>query len=552
MKASDLFVRCLEAEGVEYIFGIPGEENLHILESIRKSKIRFITTRHEQAAAFMAATYGRLTGEVGVCLATLGPGATNLVTGIAHAHLGGFPLLAITGQKAIRKQSQGGFQVLDVVNMMQSITKRSVQIKDPQSIPKEVRSMFKTSQMERMGSCHIEIPEDVASEEVAEKFQPHQPVPIIRPVAHADAIEQAAELIRQAQHPLILVSSRAQRYEAYKDLLRFCNETNIYVIHTQLGKGVLSDAHKNSLFSFGVHRHDLVNCAVDYADLLITVGYNTVEFPPSIWNKDLDKKIVDINFTHSLQDIYNPPLCEVIGDVGCSLRCILGQLRPQAFEGQYFAGLKERLQKVLLVDGAEDDALKPRRIVADCRKALGPEDVIFLDNGIYKLWFSRHYPTYSVDTFLADNALASMGAGLPGAMATKLMHPDKKVLAVCGDGGFMMNSQELETAVRLKLHLVVLILNDNGFGFIKWKQQGEGYPDFALDYGNPDFVKYAESYGARGIKVESAGGFLPVLQQAFDSKENKGPVVIECPIDYSENAETWGKELDMLVCPAGS
>ncbi len=547
MKASDLFVQCLETEGVEYIFGVPGEENLHIMESLRTSNIKFITTRHEQAAAFMAATYGRLTGKVGVCLATLGPGATNLVTGIAHAQLGGFPLLAITGQKAIRRESQGGFQVLDVVHMMQPITKRSVQIQDPRFIPREIRTMFKFAALERMGACHIEIPEDIAAEEVDKKFTPHTSVPTVHPVAHADAITQAVNLIRQSKNPLILVSSRVHRNNAYKELRTFCDATNIFVLHTQLGKGILGDKHKNSLFSFGIHRHDLFNCAIEKADLLITMGYNTVEFPPIVWNIDLNVKILDINFSHSFQDIYNPPVCEVIGDIGSTIRILQSQLRSYRYEGNFFAQLRERLQQVLFVEKADEDALRPRRIIADCRKALGEYDLVVLDNGIYKLWFARHYPTYRSNTFIEDNALASMGAGLPGAIAAKLVYPDRKVLAVCGDGGFMMNSQELELAVRLGLHIVVLILNDNGYGFIKWKQQALGYEDFALDYGNPDFVKYAQSYGAVGMRVNTAGDLLPALQEAFAIKENT-PVVIDCPIDYSENNDTWGHIKD-LTCP---
>lgn len=546
MKACDLFVKCLETEGVEYIFGVPGEENLHIMESLRTSSIKFITTRHEQGAAFMAATYGRLTGKVGVCLATLGPGATNLITGIAHAQLGGFPLLAITGQKAIRRESQGGFQVLDVVDMMQPITKRSIQVQDPRTIPKEVRSMFKYAVLERMGACHIEIPEDVAAEDVDDKFVPHVPVPTIHPVAHADAIAQAVDLIRQAKNPLILVSSRVHRNRAYEDLRKFCEATNIYVLHTQLGKGILGDNHKNSLFSFGIHRHDLFNCAIEQADLLITLGYNTVEFPPVVWNNDLDVKILDINFSQSFQDIYNPPVCEVLGDIGSTIRILHSQLRAYRYKGDFFPRLREKLLHVLFEEKADEDALRPRRIIADCRKALGEYDPIILDNGIYKLWFARHYPTYRSNTFIEDNALASMGAGLPGAMATKMVYPDRKVLAVCGDGGFMMNSQELETAVRLGLHVVVLILNDNGYGFIKWKQDGYGYDNFALDYGNPDFVKYAESYGAVGLRVNKADDLLPALQNGFDEKGR--PVVIDCPIDYSENTRTWG-HLHELTCP---
>jgi acetolactate synthase-1/2/3 large subunit len=548
MKAADLFVKCLEEEGVEYIFGLPGEENLHLLESIRKSKIQFITNRHEQCSAFMAATYGRLTGKPGVCLATLGPGATNLVTGIAHAQLGGIPLIAITGQKAIRENWQGNFQLLDVVGMMKPLTKRSMQIRNPKSVPKEIREAFKISTTERQGACHIELPEDVAREEVDDKFQPHQEERIRRPIPDEKAVRIAAEMIKSAKQPVIIVSSRGQRNSVHRALREFCDATNIYVIHTQLGKGALGDDHKNSLYSFGIHKRDYVTCVVERADLVITIGYSMGEYPPGVWNRELKKNILHVDFTPADHDIYYPPKCEVVGDIANALDMIRAQLVGHTIDEEYTRSIKEHLEQRLFVDGAADESFppKPRRIVADCRRALGKEDILCLDNGIYKLWFSRHYRVYNIGTFILDNALASMGAGLPAAMAAKLVHPLRKVLAVVGDGGFMMNSQELETAVRLGLNIVVLILNDNGYGFIKWEQEKYGYSSFALDYKNPDFVKYAEAYGAIGWRVTQTSELLPMLARAF---EQKGPVIIECPIDYSENMQMWGNELDTIICP---
>ncbi len=548
MKASDLFVKCLENEGVEYIFAVPGEENLHLLESIRKSKIKLIVNRHEQGAAFMAATYGRLTGKVGVCMSTLGPGATNLVTGIAYAQLGGMPLLAITGQKGIRENVQANFQVIDVVSMMKPLTKRAIQIQSPKTIPKEVRSAFKVATTERQGACHIELPEDIASEEVEEIFGPQQFMKLRRAIADEKAIRLAADLIKKAKNPIMIVSSRAQRTRVSESIKKICNKTNLYVIHTQLGKGVLGDDHPNSLYSFGIHKKDYVNCVVDRADLIISVGYSTIEHPPSVWNKELNKKILHIDFTPADVDTYYPPFFEIVGDIATSLDALRSELSSFRYKGDYEAKIKKELEEKLFTENAMDTSypLRPRRIVSDCRKALGKEDILCLDNGIYKIWFSRHYKTYGIGTFLLDNTLASMGAGLPSAMVAKLVHPKQKVLAVVGDGGFMMNSQELETAVRLKLNVVVLILNDNAYGFIKWKQHAYGYPNFGLEYGNPDFVSYAQSYGAKGFKVKKAEELLPILTQAF---KEKGPVLIECPIDYSENKTVWSEELANLLCP---
>ncbi len=547
MKASDLFVKCLEQEGVEYVFAVPGEENLDLLESLRTSSIQVVTARHEQAAAFMAATYGRLTGKVGVCLATLGPGATNLVTGIAHAQLCGIPLLAITGQKGIRENWQADFQVIDVVRMMEPITKRSVQLQGPKRIPKEVRESFKVATTERQGACHLELPEDVANEDVPEMYRPMIPGVVRRPDAGPKAVRLAAEKIRAARHPIIIVSSRAQRTRVRQRLREFCDATNLYAIHTQLGKGVLGDDHPNSLYAFGIHKRDYVNCGVDRADLIITVGYSVTEHPPSLWNQDLNRDILHIDFNPAKTEIYYNPRVELVGDISTSLKLLREALAGYRYEDPWLVQTQASLQKRLFQEGADDRAfpLRPRRIVADCRRVLGHDDIICMDNGIYKLWFSRHYPTYNIGTFLLDNTLATMGAGLPSALAAKLVSPHKRVLAVCGDGGFLMNSQELETAVRLRIPVVVLILNDNAYGFIKWKQQTHGFGDFALDLGNPDFVKYAEAYGAVGMRVEAAHQLAPILQEAFGLVR---PVLIECPIDYSENVKVWGQELDNIIC----
>ncbi|MGD0885803.1 MAG: acetolactate synthase large subunit [Thermodesulfovibrionales bacterium] len=541
MKASDLFVRQLEEEGVEYIFGLPGEENLDFLESIRTSSIKLIITRHEQAAAFMAATCGRLTGKAGVCFSTLGPGATNLVTGIAHAQLIGAPLISISGQKAIRENWQARFQLIDVVSLMKPITKGSTSILDPSTIPTILRNAFKLAQAERPGAVHIELPEDVASSATDAPIQRRGYER--RPAPDRKAINRAAELINEARYPLIILSSGANRKLISGQLLEFVEKTGIYAVHTQMGKGVLSDTSEYSLFATGMHSRDYINCAIDRADVIIPVGYNIVEYPPYIWNKHLDKKIIHIDFSPAEVDKYYNPDIEVIGDVSCTLQ----QLGEKSIkkDGDIFKRFRDFLKTRLSQDFHKKYPLTPQEIVWHVRNALSEDDILVLDNGIYKLWFSRLYKTYKPNTFLLDNALATMGAGLPAGIVAKMLNPARNVIAVVGDGGFMMNSQELETAVRLNVPLVVLILNDNGFGFIRWKQQNMGFRSFGMDYANPDFADYAETFGAVGIKVNEGDSLSEVLAMALSQKK---PVLVECPIDYSVNYEAFSLEIEQSAC----
>lgn len=542
MKASDLFVKQLEEEGVEYIFGLPGEENLDFLESLRTSSIKLIITRHEQSAAFMAATYGRLTGKAGVCFATLGPGAMNLVTGIAHAQLIGAPLVSISGQKALRENRQARFQLIDIVSMMRPVTKDSVSIVDPGMVPTVLRNAFKLAQAERPGAVHVELPEDVAESEVEATVQKRGLVR--RPAPNRKAVQRAAELVSTAKNPLIILSAGANRNLITKQLLQFIEKTGIYAVHTQMGKGVLSDASDYSLFTTGIHKRDYVNCGIDRADVIITIGYSIVEYPPYVWNRDLDKKIINIDFTEALVDRYYDPDIELIGDISCSLRQ-LGELITNRKDGETFKSIRQFLDRKLSLEFRKQYPPTPQQVVWHVRAALAHEDILTLDNGIYKLWFSRLYKTYRPNTFLLDNALATMGAGLPSGIAAKMLRPDRNVLAVVGDGGFMMNSRELETALRYHVPLVVLVLNDNAFGFIKWEQQAKGFPRFGLDYSNPDFVKYAESYGAVGMKVREGDDLSELLRKAFSLKT---AVLIECPIDYSVNYEMFTKELANIVC----
>ena len=542
MKSSDLFVKQLEEEEVEYIFGLPGEENLDFLESIRTSKIKLIVTRHEQTAAFMAATYGRLTGKAGVCLSTLGPGATNLVTGVAHAQLIGAPLISISGQKAVRGNRQARFQLIDIVSIMRPITKDAISIVDPGVIPTVVRNAFKLAQAERPGAVHIELPEDVAESRTEAQVQRRGMVR--RPTPDPKAILRAAELINKSKNPLIILSSGANRNLITHQLMQFIEKTGIYAVHTQMGKGVVSDASKYSLFATGIHKRDYVNCGIDLADVIITIGYNIVEYPPFVWNCDLDKKIINIDFTEAEVDAYYDPDIEVIGDISCALRQ-LGELVTGRKSCNTFKTVREFLDQKLTLQFKKQHPLTPQEVVWHVREVLSHEDILTLDNGIYKLWFSRLYRTFKPNTFLLDNALATMGAGLPSGIAAKMVKPGRNVLAVVGDGGFMMNSRELETALRYGIPLVILVLNDDAFGFIKWEQQAKGFQNFGLEYNNPDFVKYAESYGAIGMKVEQGDNLSDMLRKAFSLKT---VVLIECPIDYSVNFEMFSKELADIVC----
>ncbi|AKB12619.1 acetolactate synthase, large subunit [Methanosarcina thermophila] len=542
MKASDLFVAQLKEEGVEYIFGLPGEENLDLLESLRTSGIKLIVTRHEQAAAFMAATYGRLTGKPGVCFSTLGPGATNLVTGVAQAQLIGAPLISISGQKALIDNWQARFQLVNVVRMMEPLCKNAVSITDPGMIPTVIRNAFKHAEAERPGAVHIELPEDVAGAETEAVVQKRSEIKIPHP--DPEAVKKAAAMICEAKNPLIIVSSGANRKAVSEELEDFVQRTGIYLVHTQMGKGVVPDDCPQSLFATGIHARDYVNCGIDIADLIITIGYDIVEYPPYLWNRALDKQIINIDFVESVPDRYFNPTVEIIGDIAFSIRelaaCIPGRREFPVFE-QTKSFIEEKINTV----ARKSYPPLPQAVVQSVRKVLGRKDIITLDNGIYKLWFARLYKTYAPNTVLLDNALATMGAGLPSGIAAKLLNPERRVLAICGDGGFMMNCQELETAVRYGIPVVVLILNDNGFGFIKWKQKKLNFTDYGLDYGNPDFPSFARSFGAEGFKVREDDDLEEVLERAFALNK---VAVIECPIDYSVNYETFSIELGKLTC----
>ena len=546
MNASDLFIKALENEGVERIYGVPGEENLDLLEALRKSRIKLILNRHEQGAAFMAATYGRLTGKPGVCMATLGPGATNLVTGAAYAQLGAFPMVMITGQKPIKASKQGQFQILDVVEMMRPITKYAKQVVNVNLIPSIVREAFREAQEERPGAVHLELPEDIAREPVDEKTTPVFPLAHThRPCADEKVIQEAVEMIKAAQSPLLLIGAGANRSLVRSALSRFVEETGMYFFNTQMGKGVVDENSSQCLGTAALSDNDYIHCAINRSDLVINVGHDVVEKPPFFMEHG-GKKVIHVNYNSAIVDNVYFPQLGVVGDIANSINRLTDSVGRIKHDCTYFQRVKEQLDAHLNEQvTAASFPVKPQRFVADVRKVMPDDGVIALDNGVYKIWFARNYPAAEPNTVLLDNALATMGAGLPSAMEVARLSPQKRVMAICGDGGFMMNSQELETAVRLSLNLVVLVLDDSSYGMIRWKQYGMGYPDFGLEFKNPDFVMYAQSYGAKGHRVEKTEEFAPLLERCF---AEGGVHLVDLPVDYADNYKVLIDDLKEKVC----
>lgn len=542
MKASDLFVRALEAEGVKYVFGIPGEENLDFLESLRTSSIKLILTRHEQGAGFMAATWGRLTGEAGVCLATLGPGATNFVTPAAYAQLGAMPMLMITGQKPVKASKQGHFQIVDIVDMMKPLTKYTRQIVASDNIPARVREAFRRAHEERPGAVHLELPEDIADEET--EVQVLKASHVRRPVADEKSIVYAVEAITNAKRPLLMVGAGANRKTTSKMLTEFVDKLGIPFFTTQMGKGVIDEAHPLWLGNAALSDGDFVHRAIEKADCIINCGHDVIEKPPFFMRKGL-RTVIHLNFFSAEVDTVYFPQIEVVGDMANSIWRLKQRLEPQAhWDFGYFNQVRDALNKHLALRSDDERfPIHPVKMVGIIRDEVDKNGIVCLDNGMYKLWFARYYRCHEPNTMLLDNALATMGAGLPSAMAAKMVYPDRKVVAVAGDGGFMMNSQELETAVRYNLNIAVIVLRDNAYGMIKWKQSGMGFETFGMDMGNPDFVKLAEAFGARGWRPKSTEEFRQNLRQAL---AEPGVDLIELAIDYSENHAILNKEIKEL------
>ncbi len=531
LNTAELLVKCLENEGVEYIFGLPGEENLHVLEALKHSSIRFITTRHEQGAAFMADVYGRLTGKAGVCLSTLGPGATNLMTGVADANLDCAPLVAITGQVGTDRMHIESHQYLDLVAMFAPVTKWNTQIVRPSNTPEIVRKAFKVSQSEKPGAVHIDLPENIAA--MTAVGQPLVTREIEKVYASFRSIELAAAAIASAKNPIILVGNGAIRAQASESVTQFATQLNIPVANTFMGKGVIPYTHPLSLWAVGLQQRDYINCGFDQTDLVICIGYDLVEYSPKRWNPDGTKPIIHIGQTPAEIDSSYNPLAEVVGDISDSLAEILKRVdrsgKPQPHAIQLRADIQADYE-----EHAHDDGfpIKPQKLIYDLRQVMGPEDIVISDVGAHKMWIARHYHCDRPNTCIISNGFAAMGIALPGAIAAKLVAPNRKVVAVTGDGGFMMNCQELETALRINTPFVTIIFNDGGYGLIEWKQFNHFGESSFIKFGNPDFVKFAESMGLKGYRINASTDFIPILKEALAQDV---PAIIDCPVDYREN-----------------
>ena len=545
MDTAELLVKCLENEGVEYVFGLPGEENLHVLEALKKSPIKFITTRHEQGAAFMADVYGRLTGKAGVCLSTLGPGATNLMTGVADANLDGAPLVAITGQVGTDRMHIESHQYLDLVAMFAPVTKWNKQIVRPSITPEIVRKAFKRAQREKPGAVHIDLPENIAAMPVEGK--PLRKDNVEKSYASFSTIRAAAAAISQATNPIILVGNGAIRAKASDAVTQFATDLNIPVANTFMGKGIIPYTHPLALWTVGLQQRDFSICGFDNTDLVIAIGYDLIEFSPKKWNPDGNIPIIHIASKLAEIDSSYIPEVEVVGDITDSLNEILKVANRHEKDQPYAIKLRENI-RVDYESHAKDDAfpMKPQKVIYDLRQVMGPDDIVISDVGAHKMWIARHYHCHSPNTCIISNGFAAMGIAIPGALAAKLVHPNRKVVAVSGDGGFMMNCQELETALRVGTPFVTLIFNDGGYGLIEWKQEnqfGEGKASF-IKFGNPDFVKFAESMGLKGYRVEAATDLVPMLKEALAQDV---PAVIDCRVDYRENMR-FTKKAGELNC----
>jgi len=544
MRAAELFVKCLENEGVEYIFGIPGEENLDVMDALLESPIRFVTVRHEQGAAFMADVYGRLTGKPGVCLATLGPGATNLITGVADANMDRAPIIAIAGQGSTHRLHKESHQILDLVSMFEPISKYSTQILEPEIVPEIVRKAFKVAKAEKPGCSFIDFPENIAAAELSEEKKPLKVQEAKAPVPPPEKIQQAAQVIAEAQYPLLMAGNGVIRANASQAVQRFAECLNIPVATTFMAKGIIPYSHPLSLGAVGLAANDYVSCGFDRADVVICVGYDIVEYHPHLWNKKPHLKVIHVDQLPAEVDEHYMLEVGVVGDISAGLQRMVEKIPPR---GDNWAGSLHHTITQELKEHAEDDSfpLKPQKILWDLRQVLSPEDTVISDVGAHKMWIARMYQAEKPNTCVISNGFASMGIALPGAIAAKIADPERKVVAVSGDAGFLMNSQEIETAIRWGLALVILIWTDHQYGLIKWHQDKRFGRDSHIDFGNPDYVKYAESFGAKGYKVESAQHFLPVMQEALKC----GTVaVVDCPVDYTQNMKLTEK-LGELVCP---
>ena len=549
MKASDLFVKCLEEEGIEYIFGVPGEENADFMISLEKSsKINFVLCRHEQGAAFMAEIYGRLTGNPAGCLGTLGPGATNLITGVADSNMDHAPMLVLTGQGSSQRLHKESHQVMDVVTMYAPVTKWATSVLHQDNIPEIIRKAVRVARSEKPGAVLIELPEDIAKLDAS--TVPIPPRRFRRPGPDTKIIDQAYQLLKQARRPIILAGNGCIRRRTSKQLRRFCEATGIGVVSTFMGKGSVDMDADYSLYTIGLQSRDVVACAVDAADLVLTLGYDMVEYQPKLWNSSGDKKVIHADFYPAEIDAHYHPEVELIGDMAHTITKLLECIETDGgleFDLSQQAATRQKMQQELAIYRDDDavDRLKPQKILWDVRQVMGPHDILLSDVGAHKMWIARHYHCHEPNTCLIPNGFCSMGFALPGAISASMIYPEKRILAICGDAGFLMNVQEMETARRLNVNCVVMIWEDNAYGLIAWKQQNQFGHHTELSFDNPDWMQLAASFNWHGHRITDSADIKSTLETAFNET---GPSLVVVPIDYRENMKLT-ERLGDIVCP---
>jgi acetolactate synthase-1/2/3 large subunit len=549
MKASDLFVQCLEEEGIEYIFGVPGEENADFMMSLdRSDKIRFILTRHEQGAAFMAEIYGRLTGNPAGCLGTLGPGATNLITGVADANMDRAPVLVLTGQGSQTRLHKESHQIMDAVAMFEPVTKWAMRIVHEDTIPEVVRKAVRLARTEKPGACHIELPEDIAKQDTG--HTPLKPHRYLRAVPDPLAVDKVFSLLQQAQRPIIIAGNGCIRTRASRELRRFCEQTGIGVLSTFMAKGCVDMNADYCLYTIGLAAKDVGDCGLAAADLVITIGYDMVEYHPRLWNPDMDKQIVHIDFLAAEIDAHYHPETEVIGDVAAALAMLNARVLAAgnvSFDMSLQAAVRRDMQAEFAQHKDDDTAgsIRPQKVLWDTRQVMGAHDILLSDVGAHKMWIARYYQCIEPNTCLIPNGFCSMGFALPGAIAANLVHPERRIFAISGDAGFLMNVQEMETARRLDSNITAMVWEDNAYGLIAWKQEAEFGKHTDLAFGNPDWMKLAESFGWNGHRVENSRDLEATLRTALDED---GPSLVVVPIDYRENM-LLTERMGNIVCP---
>jgi acetolactate synthase-1/2/3 large subunit len=536
MKASDLFVKCLENEGVSYVFGVPGEENEDLLFSLQQSSIKFIPTRHEQGAAFMANVWGRITGQAGVCLSTLGPGATNLITGVADANLDKSPLVAITGQTGVHSYHHESHQHINIVNVFGNITKWNTSVLDPETIPEIIRKAFKIAEREKPGATHIELPEDIAKIPT-DKIFPLKVQRVRRPDPDNHALDEAVSLISKSRKPLVMAGNGAIRKDASDGLRKFIERCHIPIVHTFMGQGAVSEDSPESLHTIGLGFRDFVMDAVDQADLMITVGYDIAEYGPQKWNPKKDKVIIHIDFTQADVYAHYQPAVEIVADIPATLRELNEKLEKVSCkcDSSWYEPIRDRIRSdIKSYDLIEGQPFTVPGVLNILRGIMSDDDLLISDVGSHKIWIARNFPTRSPNGCIISNGLASMGISLPGAIAAALENPQRRIVAAMGDGGFMMNSQELETAKRLNLQFTVIVFNDNDYGLISWKQTMSHGKTFGTRITNPDFKSYAESFGIKGYRPTNLKELKAQLKEAVCSRQL---CVMEIPISNHVNNE---------------